>query len=169
MPPRSAGAQLGRDVVMQCLSGWSPQSFHLTHDGPRRTTDDFSSYDVEWEIKIEPIAPTACGFEIWFTPYAEPTEISAALGLDSWEHLARRVRKSSQSSRFVFGVEPLTMSPKKLVAILQAIYVGDVEASYISLFGQLVSVRGRFTVDIGCPKLSKNGIGKKFQYGAYAA
>jgi hypothetical protein len=74
----------------------------------------------------------------------------------------------SDSSAFVFGVEPVTVSPEQIRAILTAVHEGRIEARYFSLFGRIFGVSGRLLVDVGLPYLSRGNLGAQYRYSRYA-
>ncbi|MEI2676912.1 MAG: hypothetical protein V9G29_03095 [Burkholderiaceae bacterium] len=143
--------------------------FNLSHDGSgSRRVESNPEYVVEWEFHVQPVARTACPFEVWLV--ASGAELAyVAIGFDSWLNLADRVGVTSTNTRFVFGFEPTTLSMRQLQSILSAIYAGNLEARYTALFRRLFSAHGRLLVDVGLPLHQNAGGGRVFRYSSYAA
>jgi hypothetical protein len=156
-------------ITRDCIEAWRPETFSIAFDGPpTEAPDESDGYVVEWEMKLEPSSPTACPLELWFAVGCCPAPACVAFGFDRRSRLAARLRLSSHSSAFVFGVEPVTVTPAQLRAIMTAVYEGRVEARYFSAFGRMFGVSGRLLVDVGLPHLRRSRLGSRYRYSGYA-
>ena len=150
-------------------SGGPSDTFSTTFDGPPSAPpDETDGYLIEWEMRLEPSSPTACPLELWFAVGCCPEPSCVAFGFDRRTRLAARLELRSHDSAFVFGVEPVTVTPEQIRAVLAAVYQGRIEARYLSAFGRIFGVSGRLLVDVGLPYLSRGGLGAQFRYSRYA-
>ena len=155
-------------IVRESLAVWRPDSFSVARDGPPSTQFDGDSYFVEWEMRLQPASPTACPLELWFAAGCCPKPSCVGFGFDTKERLAARLSLRSQNSAFVFGVEPVTVTPEQIRAILSAVYAGRLEARYLTAFGRMLGATGRLLVDVGVPHLRAGKFGARFRYAPYA-
>jgi len=156
-------------IVRECIGAWQSDTFSITFDGPPSgIPDETDSYVVEWEMRLEPSSPTACPLELWFAVGCCPEPECVAFGFDRRARLAARLKLRSHNGAFVFGVEPVTVTPEQIRAILAAIYEGRVEARYFSAFGRIFGVSGRLLVDVGLPHLRRGSLGAQYRYSSYA-
>ena len=156
-------------VVRDCIGRWPKSTYSLAYDGPSRIDwEPSDGYCVEWEIKVEPVNNGACPLELWFLGGC-PDLACVAFGFDSWRELANRLDLKSSNTRFVFGVEPISISAEQLITILTAVYEGHLEARYFSIFGRFIGVSGRLLADVNIPHICRSKLGAKYQYSSYAA
>jgi hypothetical protein len=140
----------------------------MAFDGPSSTQADANSYIVEWEMRVVPASLTACPLELWFAVGGCPKPSCVGFGFDSKQRLAARLSLTSRASAFVFGVEPVTVTPHQIRAILAAVYGGRVEARYFSAFGRMVGASGRLLEDVGVHHLGGVKVGRQYRYSRYA-
>ena len=155
-------------IVREHVATWAPGAFAMAFDGPPSTQADANSYIVEWEMRIAPASLTACPLELWFAVGCCPKPACVGFGFDSRQQLAARLSLTSRDSAFVFGVEPVTVTPGQIRAILAAVYDGRVEARYLAAFGRMVGASGRLLEDVGLHHLRGMKVGRQYRYSRYA-
>ena len=154
-------------IVREHIATWNPVAFTMAFDGPPSTQADADSYIVEWQMSVVPTSLTACPLELWFAVGCCTTPACVGFGFDSKERLAARLSLDSRDSAFVFGVEPVTVTPDQIRAILAAVYDGRVEARYFAAFGRMVGASGRLLADVGLHHLADVKVGRQYRYSRY--
>jgi len=146
--------------------------------------EDKPDYLVRWEVRVEPVMPEACPFDVWFVE-AGNSGLCCAFGFDSVELLAERLnlkplfgRRTIGSNGFfagkfdvvyVFGFEPISLRREQLHAIVRATFEGQLEVKYFAAFGYLLSYKGGLTVDVGVPHVRRRLVGKSYRYAPYVS
>src|SRR5262245_40607495 len=155
-------------IVREHIATWTPEAFAMAFDGPPSTQADPNSHIVEWEMRVVPASLTACPLELCFAVGCCPKPACIGFGFDSKQRLAERLSLTSKDSAFVFGVEPVTVTPDQIRAFLTAVYDGRVEARYFAAFGRMVGASGRLLEDVGVHHLRGLKVGRRYRYSRYA-
>ena len=99
--------------------------------------DPNAEYEVVYEAIFEPNALDQLRLEIWATAQGD-----LAIGLETRERVARRLRGKYQSKRFVAGHEPVSIPESGLLKLLDVVATGRLSISAVSIpFLGLVSTR----------------------------
>jgi hypothetical protein len=161
------------EIFRAALASFPADSYRIVRDGAPTWAEEEYDYFVQWEVRVEPVVRAACPFDVWFVEAPAP-HLGCAFGFDSVAGLARRLQLDGQRPPrgvehvYVFGFEPIWLKSEQVHAIVRAVFEGQLEARYLSLFSVMVSCGGGLLVDVGVPHVRRRRFGKQYRYAAYA-